>query len=122
MANEILTGTDLAADTESSRSTTITNVGDGLIALDVSVEVAFGASADAACILRMYGSIDGTNWDTTPIDSFTIPLTANDTVRVTRRMIPSAENISLRLYNSSSGQAVGGAFSVNVTHRTDQLA
>jgi len=121
MSSQILSGDALAANTRTALSDGDRVDGASQIDfIDVSVTITFGGASDAACTLEAYSSMDDTDYDTEPFDSFTIPLNAGNTVIITRRIETVGSFVAFRLFNTSAAQAIA-AYSIDIIRHTDQL-
>jgi hypothetical protein len=68
----------------------------------VTATVKFAADADGPVVLELLGSLDGTDYDSEPFLSATLPVTLNATVQVTVDVPASPLKLDARIRNPSS--------------------
>ena len=74
----------------------------GCISLAIEVKATYGSSATVAGTLKIFASYDDTNYDTDPVDTFTLPYTANSTKSQTFNIIPGARYLKCQVVNNES--------------------
>lgn len=74
--------------------------------LELEAVMTFHASATAGATVKIYGSSDGTNYTTAPIDQFTMPFTAGTTQRWSRQVMFGPKYIKVAITNLSSAQSI----------------
>lgn len=70
------------------------------IMADIEAVVVYNASATVAAIVRIYASSDNTNWGSSPVDQFTMPITAGQTIRWSKAVIPSMKYMKATIFNN----------------------
>lgn len=90
-------------------SITATDCSAALMA-DVEGVCTYHASATAGAVVRVYASSDNSNWGSSPVETLTLPFTANTTKRWSKTIIPSAKYIKATIYNSDAAQDITAAY------------
>jgi len=80
--------------------------GSAVVALGVEVLLTFHASATAGATAKVFTSADGTNYGTTAVQEYDIPVSAGNTVRHAFTVLPGHKNYKVQVTNHDTGQSI----------------
>lgn len=76
-----------------------------MVSLAIEVKATYGSSATLAGTLKIFASSDDSTYDTDPVDSLTMPYTANATKSQTFNIVPGARYLKVQVINNESAGA-----------------
>lgn len=111
MALSIAPMTILAGKTAAaSSSTTLTDctavAGSNVVALGIEVVMTFHASATKGATVKVFSSQNGTNYTTTAVQEYDVPVAANSTVRHAFVVLPGHAFYRVQVTNLDTGQSI----------------
>lgn len=111
MALSITPVTILANKTAAaSSSTTLTDcaavAGSNVVALGIEVVMTFHASATKGATVKVFSSQNGTNYTTTAVQEYDVPVAANSTVRHAFVVLPGHAYYRVQVTNLDTGQSI----------------
>lgn len=102
----ILDNKTVAASASSVLTDCTAVAGATLVALGVEAVMTFHASATAGATIKVFSSRNGTNFTTTPIQEYDVPVSANATVRHAFTVLPGHAYYRVQVTNLDAGQSI----------------
>jgi len=78
---------------------------DATVSVALEVKVTYGSSATLAGTLKIFASHDDTNYDTDPVEEFTLPYTTNATKSQTFVITPGPRYMKAQIVNNETAGA-----------------
>ena len=93
-----------------SSSTTLTDctavAGSNVVALGIEVVMTFHASATKGATVKVFSSQNGTNYTTTAVQEYDVPVAANSTVRHAFVVLPGHAYYRVQVTNLDTGKSI----------------